>query len=420
MPKDIEVLMDYYLLTELTARIAYHLALSGAETFRIEETMRRIIGAYGIECQAFAIPNCVMVSLEAANGKPLMVMKRVGFHGNDLEAVEKLNALSRRICAETPAPEVAAQWLKETLAGRRSYSVAAYYLGNFLGAAGFCPVFGGTMRDSLWAGLMGLIIGFVTRQMDKWETNPFFSTIAAAFVMAVPAYLLAGFQMLDYVDAVIIGSLMILVPGLLITNSMRDIIYGDTNSGIIRIVQVFLSAFAIAMGTAAAWRLTAGVYGMTAMGGLASHPVWAQDIMIFVACTGFFILFNVHGWGSFLCAFGGVLTWTSYLLLRQLGFDIYGMNFFAAVVAAIYSETMARSRKYPVTSYLVISSIPLLPGAGIYYTMSIGLGGDMQAALHKGLETAGIAGSIAVAILLVSTVFRLVTSQRAKRKRKCK
>ena len=416
MPKDIEVLMDYYLLTELTARIAYHLALSGAETFRIEETMRRIIGAYGIECQAFAIPNCVMVSLEAANGKPLMVMKRVGFHGNDLEAVEKLNALSRRICAETPAPEVAAQWLKETLAGRRSYSVAAYYLGNFLGAAGFCPVFGGTMRDSLWAGLMGLIIGFVTRQMDKWETNPFFSTIAAAFVMAVPAYLLAGFQMLDYVDAVIIGSLMILVPGLLITNSMRDIIYGDTNSGIIRIVQVFLSAFAIAMGTAAAWRLTAGVYGMTAMGGLASHPVWAQDIMIFVACTGFFILFNVHGWGSFLCAFGGVVTWMAYLLLRELGVGIYGMNFFASVIAAIYSEVMARSRKYPVTSYLVISSIPLLPGAGIYYTMSFGLEGNMQAALQKGLETAGIAGSIAVAILLVSTVFRLVTSQRGKRK----
>ena len=408
--------MDYYLLTDLTARIAYHLALSGAETFRIEETMRRIIGAYGIECQAFAIPNCVMVSLEAANGKPLMVMKRVGFHGNDLEAVEKLNALSRRICAETPAPEVAAQWLKETLAGRRTYSVAAYYLGNFLGAAGFCPVFGGTMRDSLWAGLMGLIIGFVTRQMDRWETNPFFSTITAAFAMAVPAYLAAGFHLIDYVDAVIIGSLMILVPGLLITNSMRDIIYGDTNSGINRIVQVLLSALAIAMGTAAAWQVTSGVYGITASAGSASYPAWAQAIMIFIACTGFFILFNVHGWGSFLCAFGGVVTWMAYLLLRELGVGIYGMNFFASVIAAIYSEVMARSRKYPVTSYLVISSIPLLPGAGIYYTMSFGLEGNMQAALQKGLETAGVAGSIAVAILLVSTVFRLVTSQRGKRK----
>ena len=85
--------MDYYLLTDLAARVGYHLALSGAETFRVEETIRRIIGAYGIECEAFSIPNCVMVSLEAANGKPLMVMKRVDFHGNDLESVEKLNAL---------------------------------------------------------------------------------------------------------------------------------------------------------------------------------------------------------------------------------------------------------------------------------------------------------------------------------------
>ena len=242
--------MDYYLLTDLAARVGYHLALSGAETFRVEETIRRIIGAYGIECETFSIPNCVMVSLEAANGKPLMVMKRVGFHGNDLESVEKLNALSRRICAETPDPSVAAQWLDETLKGRRHYSVPVYYLGNFCAAAGFCPVFGGTLRDSLFAGLLGLIIGFVSRQMDRRETNPFFSTIVEAFAMAVPAYLAAGFHLVDYIDFVIIGTLMILVPGLLITTSMRDIIYGDTNSGINRIVQVLLSSFAIALGTA--------------------------------------------------------------------------------------------------------------------------------------------------------------------------
>ena len=155
--------MDYYLLTDMAAQIGYELAAAGAETFRIEETMRRVLAAYGIECEAFAIPNCVMVSLEADNGKPLMVMKRVGFHGNDLDAVERLNALSRRICAETPDPAVAAQWLEETRNDRRSYSVPVYYLGNLLAASGFCPVFGGTLRDSLWAGLLGLIIGFVTR-----------------------------------------------------------------------------------------------------------------------------------------------------------------------------------------------------------------------------------------------------------------
>lgn len=407
--------MDYYLLTDLAARLGYELAVSGAETFRVEDSVRRLLLAYGIECEVFAIPNCLVISLETANGKPLSIMKRIGFHGNNLEAVERLNALCRKICAERPEPGTAEQWLRQTKAECRVFSTPMYYLGNFLGPAGFSLLFGGTLRDAFLAGLMGLIVGLVNRYMSKLETNPFFSTIAAAFAMAVPAYLLAGWGIADNIDAVIIGAAMILVPGLLITNSMRDLIYGDTNSGINRIVQVLLSAFTIAMGTAAAWRVTAGVYGVTEPAGATSYPVWAQAIMIFLACTGFFILFNTHGWGSALCAAGGVLTWMVYLLCRSLGFSIYGMNFIAAIVAALYSEIMARSRKYPVTSYLVISSIPLLPGAGIYYTMSLGLGGDVQAAVHKGLETAGVAGSIAVAILLVSTVFRLATAQRRNR-----
>ena len=405
--------MDYYLLTDLAAEIGYDLAVSGAETFRVEETMRRVLRAYGVECETFAIPNCVMVSLETDNGKPLMVMKRVGFHGNDLDAVERLNALSRRICAETPEPTEAAAWLRETMASRRRYGAPLYYLGNFLAAAGFCPVFGGTLRDSLWAGLMGLIIGFVTRWLDRVEVNPFFSTIAAAFAMATPAYLAAAFGWADYPDAVIIGALMLLVPGLLITNSMRDIIYGDTNSGINRVVQVLLSALAIAMGTAAAWHVTAPIYGWTTASML-SYPVWVQGLATGVACTGFFLLFNVHGWGSILCAAGGVLTWLTYLLCLSLGCGTYGANFFAAAVAAAYAEGMARMRKYPVTSYQVISIVPLLPGAGIYYTMSFGLNGSVQLALHKGLQTAGIAGSIAAAILLVSSLVRLLAMLRGR------
>ena len=124
------------------------------------------------------------------------------------------------------------------------------------------------------------------------------------------------------------------------------------------------------------------------------------------------ILFNVHDWGSVLCALGSALTWIVYLLCSQAGASVYSANFFSEVVAAVYSEGMGRWRKCPVTSYLVISSIPLLPGAGIYYTMSIGLSGKVQEALQKGLETAGIAGSLAVGILLVSTVFRAVNARR--------
>ena len=405
--------MDYYLLADMTVQIGYELAIAGAETYRVEETMRRVIAAYGTEGQAFAIPNCVAVSFVAQNAKPLTIMKRFGYHGNDLERIEKLNALSRRICAEVPELAEAQRWLKETVAGVRSYATGVYYLGNFIAAAGFCCVFGGTVRDWLWAGLSGLIIGFVTRWLDRLEVNQFFSTIAASFLMALPAYIAAGLGWLDCVAVVIIGALMLLVPGLLITNSMRDIIYGDTNSGVNRIVQVLLSALAIAMGTAAAWHITSSLYGQTAASTL-SYPFWFQAIAIAVACTGFVILFNVHGWGLSLCALGGVVTWMAYLLCGELGLGPYGANFIAAAVAAVYAEGMARARKYPVTSYQVISAVPLLPGAGIYYTMSLGLNGSTQLALQRGFATAGIAGSIAAAILLVSSVVRLFTAQRKK------
>ena len=403
--------MDYYLLTDLAATMGYHLAMSGAETFRVEDTVHRILGAYGIECEVFAIPNSISVSLEAANGKPLMVLRRIGFHGNDLEKLEKLNALSRRICAEKPAPDEAFRWLRETLDDCRTYRTGVYYLGNILAGMGFCIVFGGALRDCLWAGLIGLIIGLVSRFMDSREANPFFSTMLASCLMALPAYAAAGLGWLNSPDAAIIGTLMILVPGLLITNSMRDIIYGDTNSGIFRIVQVFLTALAIALGTAAAWHLTAGLYGQTASATV-SWPAWAQAIAVFIGCCGFCILFNVHGRGMVLCVAGGVAAWMLYLLWRALGFDVYAANLFAAVFAALYAEVMARLRKCPATPYLVIATLPMLPGAGVYYTMSLGLDGEMMTAVGKGLETVGIAGSLAVGILLVSTVFRLINRRR--------
>ena len=399
--------MDYYLLTDLAATMGYHLAMSGAETFRVEDTIHRILRAYGVECEAFAIPNCVSVSLEAANGKPLMIMKRIGFHGNDLEALEKLNALSRRICAERPDVDEAMTWLEETTKACRSYSTGVFYLGSVLVGLGFCLVFGGTLLDCLWAGAMGLIIGLITRFMDKQEANPFFSTLLAACCMALPAYIAAGLGLMNSPDAAIIGALMILVPGLPITNSMRDIIYGDTNSGIIRVVQVILTALAIALGTAAAWHLTTGVYGLTGSTTVSWHPL-AQAIAVFVGCCGFCILFNVHGRGCVLCIIGGVATWMLYLLWGALGCDIYASNLFAALFAALYAEVMARVRKCPSMPYLVITILPLLPGAGVYYTMSLGLEGNMMDAVAKGLETIGVAGALAVGILLVSSVFRIL------------
>ena len=399
--------MDYHILLDMAAELGYHLAMSGAETYRIEESINRVLAAYGIESEVWAIPNCLTVSIETDNGVPMTRMRRVGYHGNDLDAVEKYSNLSRKICNLKPAPQEAMVWIQETTASCKQYKLPFYLLGNFLGAAGFCIIFGGGLLDSFCAGICGLVIGCISKVMDNLKANTFFKTITAAFVMALLSYCMCEIGFTNNADAINIGALMILVPGLIFTNAMRDIIYGDTNSGINRIVQVFLIAAAIALGTAAAWNAANALWGITISDNATALPFYVQCIACFIGCIGFAILFNIHGPGGLLCALGGMLTWLAYSALIHFGTGNISAYFGATVFASAYAEIMARIRKYTAISYLVVSAFPLIPGAGVYYTMRHAVEGDMAAFFDEGMHTVGIAGVMAVGILLVSTIVRM-------------
>lgn len=399
--------MDYNILLDLVTELGYRLAMCGAETFRVEESIKLVVESYGIEAEAFAIPNCLTVSIVTKEGKPMTRMCRIGSHGNDLDSVERYSNLSRRICAEHPQPSVAMQWLKETDQGRTRYSTLVFLIGNFLGAAGFSVIFGSGFFDCLLSGVCGILIGYTGLIMDKWRANQFFRTILSAFLSALLAYALAATGIAKNADTIIIGALMILVPGLLFTNAMRDIIYGDTNSGLNRVVQVFMIAVAIALGTGAAWRFIASVWIEPASIPVISHPLIIQLLAAAVGCLGFSILFNIHGPGVLFCVLGGVLSWASYCIILQLGGSDLTAYFVAAIVSSAYSESMARIRKFPAISYLVISIFPLIPGASVYYTMNHAVRGNMSSFAELGMHTIAIAGVIAVGILMVSTAFRM-------------
>lgn len=401
--------MDYNKLLDLTTELGYRLAMSGAETYRIEESVNRIMAAYSINAEAFAIPNCLHVSIETESGEPMTRMRRIGYHGNDLDAVEKYSNLSRKICTECPNPNVAIQWLEETEQSRIHHALWAYLLGAFLGGCGFAVLFNGGLIECLIAGLCGLLIGLVNKTMDRFKANPFFSTITASFIMNLFAYLASKLFRFLNTEAVITGALMILVPGLIFTNAIRDIIYGDTNAGINRIVQVLLIAAAIALGAGAAWKLADVLWGINYLGNHITHSLWIEALAAFISGVGFTFLFNIHGNGKYLCAIGGVLTWLTYRISFMLLNDMIVAYFIGTAIASLYAEIMARVRKYPAISYLVISAFPLIPGAGVYSTVKYAMSGNLSAATDKGMETLAIAGVMAVGILLISTAVRIIS-----------
>ncbi len=401
--------MDYNKLLDVAVELGSRLAKNGAETFRVEESINRIFQAYGISAQTFHIPNCLHVFIETPAGEHLSRMRRIGFHSNNIDVVEQYSNLSRRICAEQPDDTLAMQWLHEAQSKVKHYSWLMQALGCFGIGVGFSILFGGSLTDCICSGICGITIGFVSAAMNRLEVNPFFTTIIASFIMALVAYTFDHVHFTVNTDAVIIGALMILVPGLLYTNAMRDIIYGDTNSGLNRVVQVLLIAAAIALGTGAALSVTDALWGTYIPGTALSHHLATESVASLICCIGFIIVFNIHGNGAILCALGGVLSWVTYRLVSTAtGSDISGY-FWAMIIASLYAEVMARIRKFPAFSYLVISAMPLLPGAGVYYTMNYAVRGDMRLFASEGIHTAEIAGIMAVGILLGSTLVRIIS-----------
>ena len=404
--------MNYNLLLDLVSDLGYELAMSGAETSRVEETITRVLSTYGVGSEVFAIPNYFLITIQTEDGTPITRMRRIGYHGNDLYGVELFSDLSRKLCQHHPQLHDAMLWLEDTKNKKAVFTFPVLLLGYFLGAFGFGIFLGGSFPDGICAGLCGIVAGTVSTIAVRQNANPFFHTIAASFFMALLAYGFGAAGIAPNADAVTIGALMILVPGLLFTNAMRDIIYGDINSGVNRIVQVFLVAAALAVGTAAALGLSHRLFGVIPEVDTIDYPLLISSVFCFIGCVGFSILFNIHKLGILLCALGGTIAWISYCITLELMQDGISAYFVSAFVASLYSEILARIRKFPALSYLVISIFPMIPGAGVYYTMIWAVRGNMEQFFNQGMYTAAIAGVMAVGILLPSTLFRMYADWR--------
>lgn len=125
-------------------------------------------------------------------------------------------------------------------------------------------------------------------------------------------------------------------------------------------------------------------------------------VCAFMACLGFTLIFNIHGVGKLICGVGGALGWLIYLLC---GSNVSGA-FVAAVCIGFYAEIMSRARRCPVTGYLLVALLPLVPGGGVYYAMRDCLAGDTEQFLHTLLNTFGMACALAVGAMLASSLFR--------------
>ncbi|MFA9398948.1 MAG: threonine/serine exporter family protein [Clostridiaceae bacterium] len=142
--------------------------------------------------------------------------------------------------------------------------------------------------------------------------------------------------------------------------------------------------------------------------------MFKEFLFAFLATLGFGVLFNIKEKKLLFSAIGGGLSWTIFSILLNNNLSLIYSTFIAAICVSIYSEIMARLFKTPVTIFVVPSIIPLVPGGSLYYTMIESINGKYQAAFSKAIETFQLAAVIAVAIVLISSLTRIVNYKKNK------
>lgn len=135
-----------------------------------------------------------------------------------------------------------------------------------------------------------------------------------------------------------------------------------------------------------------------------------QTFVSFIASLGFGIIFNIRGKKPLFAALGGGLSWLCYLFFSRFNISDVLAFFLSSVIFSIYSEICARILKTPVTTIVVCALIPLVPGAGMYYTMYETITGNISGAIELGLTTIANAGSLALGVIFVSTITKQITN----------
>lgn len=146
-----------------------------------------------------------------------------------------------------------------------------------------------------------------------------------------------------------------------------------------------------------------------------------ECIYSFIGSFCFGIIFNIKGKKLFYSALGGFLSQGAYIFFSFIFDSDITCYLLATIIIAIYSEILARILKTPATVFLVPSIIPLVPGGMMYYAMEMCINGENANFINQLLKTIGVAGALAMGILLVSSgnkILRTVINKKINKREK--
>ena len=231
------------------------LLTNGADVNRVEDTIMRLGKAFDFRsCQVHAINSSIILTVTTPDDDVVTQARRITRIDTDLNRVAELNDLSRKICSgmrDLSKIEKEMKFIREN----SPYPPVMIYFAYAISAAFFTLFFGGSWEDTLFSIPIALLLRWVKVRLNSFNDNKMVDNIILSAILTFSA--LIGQRIFPGLnsDMVIIGDIMLLIPGLAFCNSIHDMVMGDTISGVLSLFETILRALAIAIGYVAIWAL---------------------------------------------------------------------------------------------------------------------------------------------------------------------
>ncbi len=247
--------MDDNMLLNLALDIGEIMISCGAETHRVEDTIERILSVDKSSMpESFVTPTGLFAGVQGGLTGSRTKFKRVAQRSINLEKIKRANSLSREFVEGKITLEEAFREV-EKIHKMPEFPYLLIVLSHGIVSACFTLLFNGPVRDGCAAFLIGCTWGLVRNVLIKYNVSDFLVTLFGSILITFLSVLLFVLGLEVNYDNAIIGALMLLVPGVAITNAIRDILGGDYISGSARIVESAITGVAIATGVGIVLRM---------------------------------------------------------------------------------------------------------------------------------------------------------------------
>lgn len=252
---------NFHVILQAILDVGEEMMVAGAEIYRVEDSIERMCNAYGANprrSNVFIITSNIQVTIEAPDGSIITQIRRILRSDVNFDRLARLNDLCRRICATTPDVEELQDELDKIM-GRPDQNWPLKFLGGILGSSAFAVFFGGSFLDALATGIIAIPIVLMQNLSKLKNDNKIVFTFYLSLISGVLSHIMVLLGIGDSCDYIMIGGIMLLIPGIALTNSARDILMGDTASGLLRFSDALINAVAIACGFALSMLLLGGL-----------------------------------------------------------------------------------------------------------------------------------------------------------------